>query len=66
MFGLLQHGKQGRFSMAAAVQPKADFLGDDLPCTARKSENADQTRQLLALTMGLAAQPRAPAAGACR
>ncbi len=49
MFGLLQHGKQGRFSMAAAVQPRADFLGDDLPRTVRKSEEADQTRQLLAL-----------------
>jgi len=37
--------------MAAAVQPRADFLGDDLPCTARKSEEADQTRQLLALAV---------------
>ncbi len=35
--------------MAAAGQPRADFLGDDLPRTARKSEEADQTRQLLAL-----------------
>ncbi len=35
--------------MAAAVQLRADFLGDDLPCTARKSEEADQTRRLLAL-----------------
>ncbi len=35
--------------MEAAVQPRADFLGDDLPRTARKSEEADQTRQLLAL-----------------
>ncbi len=35
--------------MAAAVQPRADFLGDDLPRTTRKSEEADQTRQLLAL-----------------
>ncbi len=34
--------------MAAAVQPRADFLGDDLPRTAHKSEEADQTRQLLA------------------
>ncbi len=49
MFGLLQHGKQGRFSMAAAGQPRSDFLGDDLPRTARKSEEAAQTRQLLAL-----------------
>jgi len=39
--------------MAAAVQPRADFLGDDLPRTARKSEEADQTRQLLALTVSL-------------
>ena len=52
--------------MAAAGQPRADFLGDDLPRTARKSEEADQTRQLLALPVGLAARPRAPAAGACR
>ncbi len=37
--------------MAAAGQPRADFLGDDLPRTARKSEEADQTRQLLALTV---------------
>ncbi len=37
--------------MAAAVQPRADFLGDDLPRTARKSEEADQTRQLLALAV---------------
>jgi len=55
--------------MAAAVQPRADFLGDDLPRTARKSEEADQMRQLLALAVildvGLAARPRAPAAGAC-
>ncbi len=35
--------------MRAAVQPRADFLGDDLPRTARKREEADQTRQLLAL-----------------
>ncbi len=35
--------------MAAAVQLRSDFLGDDLPRTARKSEEADQTRQLLAL-----------------
>ncbi len=49
MFGMLQHGKQGRFSMAAAGQLRADFLGDDLPRTVRKSEEADQTRQLLAL-----------------
>ncbi len=37
--------------MAAAGQPRADFLGDDLPRTARKSEEADQTRQLLALAV---------------
>jgi len=37
--------------MAAAVQLRSDFLGDDLPRTARKSEEADQTRQLLALTV---------------
>ncbi len=37
--------------MAAAGQSRADFLGDDLPRTARKSEEADQTRQLLALTV---------------
>ncbi len=53
MFGRLQHGKQGRFSMAAAGQPKADFPGDDLRRTARKSEEADRTRPLLALPASL-------------
>ncbi len=62
MFGMLQHGKQGRFSMAAAGQPRADFLGDDLPRTARKSEEADQTRQLLALAVILDGGSRREAA----
>jgi len=35
--------------MAAAGQPRADFPGDDLRRTARKSEEADRTRPLLAL-----------------
>ncbi len=52
--------------MAAAGQPRADFLGDDLPRTARKSENADQTRQLLALAVILDGGSRREAAGACR
>ncbi len=37
--------------MGAAVQLRSDFLGDDLPRTARKSEEAAQTRQLLALAV---------------
>ncbi len=48
--------------MAAAVQPRADFLGDDLPRTARKSEEADQTRQLLALPVTLDGGSRCEAA----
>ncbi len=44
--------------MAAAGQPRADFLGDDLRRTARKSEEADQTRQLLALAVILDDDPR--------
>ncbi len=48
--------------MAAAGQPRADFLGDDLPRTARKSEEADQTRQLLALTVILDGGSRREAA----
>ncbi len=48
--------------MAAAVQPRADFLGDDLPRTARKSEEADQTRQLLALPVILDGGSRREAA----
>ncbi len=48
--------------MAAAVQPRADFLGDDLRRTARKSEEADQTRQLLALTVILDGGSRREAA----
>jgi len=52
--------------MAAAGQLKADFLGDDLPRTARKSEEADRTRQLLALPVILDGRSRSEAAGACR
>ncbi len=48
--------------MAAAVQLRADFLGDDLPRTARKSEEADQTRQLLALPVILDGGSRREAA----
>ncbi len=48
--------------MAAAGQPRADFLGDDLPRTARKSEEADQTRQLLALPVILDGGSRREAA----
>ncbi len=48
--------------MAAAGQPRADFLGDDLPRTARKSEEADQTRQLLALAVILDGGSRREAA----
>ncbi len=48
--------------MATAVQPRADFLGDDLPRTARKSEEADQTRQLLALAVILDGGSRREAA----
>ncbi len=44
--------------MVAAVQLRVDFLGDNLPRTARKSEEADQTRQLLALAVILAGDPR--------
>ncbi len=48
--------------MAAAGQLRADFLGDDLPRTARKSEEADQTRQLLALPVILDGGSRREAA----
>ncbi len=48
--------------MAAAVQLRADFLGDDLPRTARKSEEADQMRQLLALAVILDGGSRREAA----
>ena len=48
--------------MAAAGQPRADFLGDDLPRTARKSEEADQTRQRLALPVILDGGSRREAA----
>ncbi len=48
--------------MAADVQLRADFPGDDLPRTARKSEEADQTRQLLALTVILDGGSRREAA----
>jgi len=48
--------------MGAAVQRRADFPGDDLPRTARKSEEADQTRQLLALTVILDGGSRREAA----
>ncbi len=48
--------------MAAAVQLRSNFLGDDLPRTARKSEEADQTRQLLALPVILDGGSRREAA----
>ncbi len=48
--------------MAAAVQPRADLLGDDLPRTTRKSEEADQMRQLLALPVILDGGSRREAA----
>ncbi len=48
--------------MAAAGQPRADFLGDNLPRTARKSEEADQMRQLLALPVILDGGSRREAA----
>ncbi len=48
--------------MAAAGQPRADFLGDDLPRTERKSEEAAQTRQLLALAVILDGGSRREAA----
>ncbi len=44
--------------MAAAGQPRAGFPGDDLRRTARKSEEADRTRQLLALMVILGGDPR--------
>ncbi len=50
--------------MAAAGQPRADFPGDDLPRTARKSEEADQTRQLLALPVSRDGVLRFKAGGA--
>ncbi len=48
--------------MAAAGQLRADFLGDDLPRTERKSEEAAQTRQLLALAVILDGGSRREAA----
>ncbi len=48
--------------MAAAGQLRADFLGDDLRRTARKSEEVDQTRQLLALAVILDGGSRREAA----
>ena len=51
MFGIVHHGKQGRFSPGAAVQPGSDLSGDDLRRTARRSEDADQTRRLPALAV---------------
>ena len=39
--------------MRAAVQLRSDFLGDDLRRAARKSDDADQTRRLLALAVSL-------------
>ena len=51
MSGMVHHGKQGRFSPGAAVQPGSDLSGDDLRRTARRSEDADQTRRLPALAV---------------
>ena len=51
MLGMVHHGKQGRFSPGAAVQPGSDLSGDDLRRTARRSEDADQTRRLPALAV---------------
>ena len=51
MLGMVHHGKQGRFSPGAAVQPGSDLSGDDLRRTARRSEDADQARRLPALAV---------------
>ncbi len=48
--------------MGAAGQLRSDFLGDDLHRTARKSEDADQKRQLLALPVILDGGSRSEAA----
>ena len=48
--------------MAAAVQLKADYSGDDLRRLARRSDDADQTRRLLALAVILDGGSRGEAA----
>jgi transposase len=48
---VIQHGKRRRFSMAAALQVRNDYSGNDLRRLARTSDDADQTRRLLALAV---------------
>lgn len=48
--------------MAAAVQVRADYSGDDLRRLARRSDDADQTRRLLALAVILDGGSRGAAA----
>lgn len=48
--------------MAAALQLRSDFSGDDLRRLARRSDDADQTRRLLALAVILDGGSRSDAA----
>jgi transposase len=48
---MIHHGKQLGFSMAAAIEFRGDFSGDELRRLARSSRDAKQVRRLLALAV---------------
>jgi transposase len=45
----IQHGKRRRFAMAAAIAMRGDYDAQHLRALAKQSDDADQTRRLLAL-----------------
>src|SRR5260221_13520252 len=46
---MIHHGKRRRFAMAAAVRVRGDYDAVQLRELAKRSDDADQTRRLLAL-----------------
>jgi transposase len=48
---VIHHGKRAGFSLAAAIELRGDFTGDDLRRLARSSRDAKQVRRLLSLAV---------------
>jgi len=65
-FRVIHHGKRAGFFMAAAIELRADFTGDDLRRLARDSGDAKQVRRLLALAVVLDGGTRTEAARLAR
>src|SRR5260221_8961403 len=55
---MIHHGKRRRFAMAAAVRVRGDYDAVQLRELAKRSDDADQTRRLLALAAVYDGGPR--------